>query len=85
MAHQKIGQIKRAGLGIGERRKNFRRGKELVAVGPRDTLDALRAQHGIKATACAAVAIGCKNSLILIAVRADFLPHFLGNALRTVV
>src|ERR1700722_14771212 len=85
MAHQKIGEIERAGLGVAERGKNFRGGEELVAVRPRDTLDTFRAQHGIKPSARAAVAVGNENALVPVAVHADLLLNFPGNALGAVV
>src|SRR5580704_12211922 len=85
MPHQKIGEIKRAGLGVGKRGKYRRRSKELVAVGAGDTLDAFRAQHGIKSCTRTAVAIGNKNMLVAITVRANLLLHRSGDTLGSIM
>ena len=85
MPHQKIGEIERARLGVGERGKDFGGGEELVAVRPRYALDAFRAQHGVKRPAGAAVAVGDENMLVAITVRADLLQHCARYALGAVV
>ena len=75
VAQQKVGQVERAGLGVGELREYLRRRKELVAVGARQPLDTLLAQHRIELPTGTAVAVDDEDLRIAIPVRPDLGAH----------
>src|SRR5450432_493591 len=67
MLQEKIRQIKRARLALGEHREHRGRGEELIAVCAGYALDALLAEHVVQQSAGAAVAIGHKDRAVAIA------------------
>ena len=82
---QEVGQVERAGLGIGQGVEHALAGIERIAVRPGDPLDAFLGQHGIEPAAGTAVAVENQDASIVRAMLLDLGPHGLGDPLRPVV
>jgi len=65
MAQQKVRQIERPELRLGERREHRSGREELVAMGARYALDALLLQHRVEQPAGSAVGVGDENRTIV--------------------
>src|SRR6516162_9418760 len=72
---QKVSQVERAGLGLGELCEHARGGEELVAVSARQPLDAFLLQQRIELSAGAAVTVGDEDLRVALTVRPDRLAH----------
>src|ERR1039457_6204156 len=85
VAQQKVGEIERAELGLGQTLENRRRGEELIAVRARDALDAFLAQHAVELAAGTAVAVGDEDGPVVLTRCADQFADGAGDPLGPVV